>query len=316
VSGPVRIGVSSCLLGQKVRYDGGHAHDRFITGTLGRYFTWVPVCPEVEYGLPVPREALRLVGDAASPRLVTRTSGVDHTEGMLRWARKRLGELEADELSGFIFKSRSPSSGLGGVKVYPASGMPSRKGFGLFGGAFTRHFPLLPVEDDGRLHDPALRENFIERVFVYRRLMEFGKTDWRAGDLVALHTGLKLLVLSHSPAHYRELGGLIARAGRYGRQELLSRYVSTVMDALRLLATPPKNANVLQHMAGYFKKLLSPPQKAELLEAIDNYRRGYLPLVVPVTLIKHYVREFDEPYLKRQLYLEPHPMELMLRNHV
>jgi uncharacterized protein YbgA (DUF1722 family)/uncharacterized protein YbbK (DUF523 family) len=311
----IRIGISSCLLGEKVRYDGGHKLDRFIAETLGRYFDWVPVCPEVEYGLPVPREEMRLVGEPESPRLLTRRTGVDHTEGMLRWADRRLGELEGEGLCGFIFKSRSPSSGIGGVKVYTPSGTPSRKGAGVFGRAFMKRFPLLPVEDDGRLHDPALRENFIERVFVFRRWREFLKKGASPGGLVAFHTRHKLLVLAHSVRHYKALGRLVAGGKRQRTEALLAEYIGTLMEGLRLLATPRKNTNVLLHAMGYFKKLLTPDEKQELLEVIKAYHNGYVPLVVPVTLIIHYVRKFDEEYLKGQYYLNPHPMELMLRNH-
>lgn len=171
--GKIKIGISSCLLGERVRYDGGHKWDRYITDTLREYFEWLHVCPEVEYGLSVPREPMRLVGDRASPRLVTINTGIDHTEGMLKWAEKKLKEIEKEELCGFIFKSRSPSSGIGNVKVYTPSGMPSQKGVGIFGGAFMSKFPLMPVIDEGRLHDPGLRDDFIERVFVYKRWKEF-----------------------------------------------------------------------------------------------------------------------------------------------
>ncbi|GAB4388650.1 MAG: DUF523 and DUF1722 domain-containing protein [Thermodesulfovibrionales bacterium] len=313
--GRIAVGISSCLVGLKVRHDGSHKEDRFITGTLGRYFRWVPVCPEVEYGLPVPREAMRLVGDPSAPRLLSSRTRADHTGGMLRWAGRRLEELEAEDLSGFIFKSRSPSSGLRGVRVHTPAGTPGARGFGLFGRAFTERFPLIPAEDDGRLHNPALRENFIERVFMYRRLMDFARSPWRLGDLVALHTEMKLLVLAHSPAHYRELGRLVAEARKFRRADLIFRYLRLSMEGLSLLATAKKNANVLMHMAGYFKKLISPDEKAELLGVIEDYRRGLLPLAVPVALVRHYVRKFGEPYLSRQIYLNPHPAELMLRNH-
>jgi uncharacterized protein YbbK (DUF523 family) len=168
----IKLGISSCLLGNNVRYDGGHQHDRYITDTLGRYVEWLPVCPEVECGLGIPREAMRLVGDPENPRLMTIRTGVDHTDGMRTWVEKKLNELEKETLCGFIFKSKSPSSGIGGVKIYTSSGMPDREGTGLFGGAFMKHFPLLPVIDEGRLHDPLLRENFIERIFVYKRWQE------------------------------------------------------------------------------------------------------------------------------------------------
>ena len=312
----IKIGISTCLLGEKVRYDGGHKLDRYITDTLGNYFEWLPVCPEVEYGLPVPRESMHLIGDPASPRLVTVRTGVDHTEGMKKWAEDKLRQLEKEDLCGFIFKSRSPSSGIGGIKVYTLSGMPSNKGTGIFGGAFMRYFPLIPVIDDGRLHNPNLRENFIEQVLVYKRWKEFLKNSTKIRDLITFHTNLKLLILSHSPKHYDVLGKLVAQAKKYKPDVLYSEYIRILMEGLRLLATTKKNTNVLLHIAGYFKKQLSSEDKRELLEVIDQYHRGYVPLIVPIVLINHYVRRFDEPYLKMQFYLNPHPMELMLRNHV
>jgi len=311
----IKIGVSSCLLGKKVRYDAGHKLDRYITDTLGQYFEWETVCPEVEYGLPVPREAMRLVGDPDSPRLITIRTGIDHTEGMLKWAEKRLGELEKKELCGFIFKSKSPSSGIEGVKVYTLSGMPSQRGVGIFGRAFKQKFPVTPVIDDGRLHDPGLRENFIERVFVYSRWKEFIEKGGLIRDLLAFHTEHKLLILSHSPKHFSALGQLIAKSKQYKPEDLKVEYISLLMEGLRLIATVKKNTNVLQHIIGYFKNHLSFDDKKELLEVIENYHKGYLPLIVPVVLVRHYVWKFDEPYLKRQYYLNPHPMELMLRNH-
>lgn len=312
----IKIGISSCLLGEKVRYDGGHKLDQYITETLGRYFSWVSVCPEVEYGLSVPREAMRLVGDPDSPRLITIRTRVDHTEGMLKWAEKKLRVLENEGLCGFIFKSRSPSSGIAGVKVYTPAGMPSHKGVGIFGGAFMRTFPLIPVIDDGRLHDPVLRENFIERVFAYKRWGELIKKGALLRDLITFHTEHKLLILSHSPRHFTDLGRLVAKAKHYKGDSLLSEYIEILMKGLQLIATVKKNTNVLMHLMGYFKKQLTPDEKHELREVIDHYHRELIPLIVPITLIKHYVRKFDEPYLKRQYYLNPHPIELMLRNHV
>jgi len=311
----IKIGISSCLLGEKVRYDGSHKWDRYITDTLGQYFEWAPVCPEVEYGLSVPREAMHLIGNPGSPRLVTIRTGIDHTEGMLKWAEKRLKELEKEELCGFIFKSRSPSSGIGGVKVYTLSGMPSKKGVGIFGRAFMNKFPLIPVIDEGRLHDPDLRENFIERVFVYKRWKEFLRKGGLIRDLIIFHTEHKLLILSHSPKHFSLLGQLVASAKKYKPEELHSEYIKLLIEGLRLIATVKKNTNVLLHIAGYFKKQLSSDDKKALLEVIENYHKGYVPLIVPIVLINHYVRKFDEPYLKKQHYLNSHPIELMLRNH-
>jgi uncharacterized protein YbgA (DUF1722 family)/uncharacterized protein YbbK (DUF523 family) len=311
----IKIGISSCLLGEKVRYDGGHKLDKYITETLGKYFEWVSVCPEVEYGLPVPREAMHLVGDPSSPRLVTVRSGIDHTTGMLKWAERKIKELAEENLCGFIFKSKSPSSGIGGVKVYTPEGIPSSKGVGIFGGAFIRHFPLTPVIDDGKLHDPTLRENFIERVFVFKRWKEFIERGGFKKDLIEFHTDHKLLILSHSPRHLKSLGKLISNLKKYKTQDLSSEYVKLLMEGLCLIATIKKNTNVLLHIVGYFKKHLSSIEKKELLEVIEEYHRGYVPLIVPIVLIRHYVSILDEPYLKRQYYLNPHPIELMLRNH-
>ena len=314
----IRLGISACLLGQPVRFDGGHKLDRFITDTLGQYVEFVPVCPEVECGLGVPREAMRLVGAVDSPRLLTVRTKLDHTARLTAWARKRVQELEQENLCGFIFKSKSPSSGMERVKVYPehAQGSPVNRGVGLFARLFMEHFPLLPVEDDGRLHDPVLRENFIARIFVFQRWRELLAAQPGVGDLVAFHTRHKLLILSHSPAHYRELGKLVARARELPVPELLEHYQSRLMDALRLKATPKKNVNVLHHLLGYFKKDLSADEKQELLEIIEHYHKGYVPLIVPVTLINHYVRKYRQPYLQEQFYLHPQPVELALRNHV
>jgi uncharacterized protein YbgA (DUF1722 family)/uncharacterized protein YbbK (DUF523 family) len=312
----IRLGISSCLLGDKVRYDGGHKLDPFLRDTLGRYVDWVPVCPEVEYGLPVPREAMHLVKSGVGTRLVTVRTGIDHTDGMRRWAGQRLSGLEKEDLCGFIFKSRSPSSGLRGVKIYNASGIPSNAGVGVFAGAFIEHFPFMPVEDDGRLQNPVLRENFIERIFVFSRWKDLIRAGGKIRDVVNFHTDHKLLVLSHSTKHYRIMGNMVAAAGTYSTGQLHSEYINNLMEGLRLIATAKKNTNVLSHMMGYFKKLITSDEKAELAEVIENYRIGIIPLIVPVTLIRHYVRKYNVEYLARQLYLNPHPLELMLRNHV
>ena len=312
----ISLGISSCLLGNPVRYDGGHKLDHFLTDTLGQYVDWVPVCPEVECGLPVPREAMHLVGDPEEPRLVTIRTGADHTTRMKRWAKKRTGELEKEELCGFVFKSRSPSSGMRGVKIYNEAGGAYTTGSGIFAQAFMRRFPLLPVEDEGRLHDPALRENFIERIFVYWRWQGYIKEDSSLNGLVAFHTDHKYLIMAHSQKHYTGLGKMVAGAKSLRRVELHAHYLGLLMEGLKLLATPKKNTNVLQHMAGYFKDKLPAEEKKELQEVIASYHDGLVPLIVPVTLLKHYVRKYTEGYLDRQVYLNPHPLELMLRNHV
>ena len=312
----ITLGISSCLLGNNVRYDGGHAWDRFLTDTLGQYVAYVPVCPEVECGFSIPRETLRLVGSPDAPRLVTVKSGQDHTGRMLTWARGKVEELEKEQLCGFIFKSKSPSSGMERVKIYDEHGVPAKKGVGLFARTFMEHFPLLPAEDEGRLHDPALRENFIERIFTCQRWREVVQQKKSIGALVAFHTRHKLLILSHSPKHYQAMGKLVAAAQKNALSSLYDQYQTMLMEALRIKASASKHSNVLQHMMGYFKAELSADEKQELLETIDRYRRGLLPLIVPVTLISHYVRKYDQPYLKDQYYLNPHPIELQLRNHV
>ena len=312
----IPIGVSACLLGKSVRYDGGHALDRYITGTLGQYMDFFPVCPEVEAGFGIPREPLRLVGDPDSPRLMTVKTKRDLTHPMLTWARSRVREIERENLCGFIFKSRSPSSGMERVKVYNEKGVPIKRGVGLFARAFMEHFPLTPVEEEGRLHDPHLRENFIERIFALKRWRK-GLTKRKApGLLVAFHTRHKLLILSHSTHHYREMGNLVAQNKGKKISALYSQYEALLMEALGLKATVKKHTNVLQHMMGYFKKQLNGDEKQELLEVITRFHDGLIPLIVPVTLINHYVRKYKQPYLKDQVYLSPHPLELKLRNHV
>ncbi len=312
----IKLGVSACLLGETVRYDGGHKLDRFLTNTLGQFVEYIPICPEVECGLPIPREAMHLEGDPDSPRLVTSRTKRDLSDRMVQWALKRVVELEKEDLSGFIFKRDSPSSGMERVKVYDEKGKPVKRGIGMFARVFMEHFPLLPVEDEGRLHDPKLRENFIERIFTLKRWREVLTEKERRRTVVDFHTRHKLLILSHSPRHYQLMGKLVARAKDLPLQELYQQYQNLLIESLQLGATPKKNANVLQHMMGYFKGRLFSDEKQELLEVIDHYRKEYIPLLVPITLINHYVRKYNVPYLEQQVYLNPHPLELQLRNHV
>jgi uncharacterized protein YbgA (DUF1722 family)/uncharacterized protein YbbK (DUF523 family) len=312
----IKLGISTCLLGENVRYDGGHKWDRFLTDTLGQYVEYVPVCPEVECGLGVPRESMHLEGDPDSPRLVTIRTKQDITDRMVSWAKKRVVELEKEGLYGFIFKSDSPSSGMERVRVYNEKGMPVKKGVGMFARIFMEHFSLLPVEDEGRLHDPKLRENFIEKIFTLKRWREVLVKREKRGEVVDFHTRHKLLILSHSPKYYQIVGKLVARAIDFPLNDLYQQYQIWLMESLQLKTTPKKNANVLHHMMGCFREQLSSDEKQELLEVIDHYRGGYIPLVVPITLISHYVRKYDQPYLKQQIYLNPHPLELQLQNHV
>jgi uncharacterized protein YbgA (DUF1722 family)/uncharacterized protein YbbK (DUF523 family) len=312
----IRLGISACLLGEPVRYDGGHKLDRYLRDTLGQFVEYVPVCPETEAGFGIPRESMHLEGEVESPRLVTSRTQRDMTDAMVGWANERVRQLESEDLCGFIFKANSPSSGMERVKLLDHNHVPRKIGVGLFAGIFMKHFPLLPVEEDGRLHDPVLRENFVARIFIFKRWREMMAANPGISELIDFHTRHKLLIMAHSLKHNSTLGKLVAGAKQSSRKEVFSSYETLLMEAVRLRATVRKNTNVLQHLMGYFKKELSADEKQELLEVIDQYHRGYVPLIVPVTLIRHYVRKYDQPYLKLQVYLNPHPTELALRNHV
>lgn len=314
MNGKIRVGISSCLLGETVRYDGGHKLDHFLADTLGRFVEYVPVCPEFEAGFGVPREAMRLTGDPAAPRLMTQKSGKDLTGPMNRWIGGRLRELDKEDLRGFIFKSGSPSSGMERVKVYDEKGNSRKSGAGLFATAFMMRFPRVPVEDEGRLHDIALRENFIVRLFAFDRWKEECARDDRPAAVIGFHARHKYLLMAHSPAKQKEMGRLVAVFKDMGRGEFRERYESLFMEALRSPATVKKNVNVLEHMAGYFRDRLGADEK-ELAEVIGQYRQELVPLIVPVTLVRHYVRKYGEEYLAGQYYLDPHPLELKLRNH-
>ncbi len=309
----IKIGISTCLLGEPVRYDGGHKRDRFLTDTLGRYFEYVPVCPEVECGLGIPRESMRLVGDPEHPRLLTRLTKQDHTERMLRWAERRVHELASEGLCGFIFKSDSPSSGLFRVKLYNEKGMPAGHSAGLWARAFTRAFPRLPVEEEGRLHDPDLRENFIERVFALKRFRdEVGDEPPLSRVLMEFHARNKLLVMAHDPRAVTELGRLAAqKKGKEG----VAAYEERFLKALMIVATIRRHVNVLQHMLGFFRRVLDEGDRRELVETIAAYQRGLVPLIVPLTLFGHHLRRHPIPWLVQQTYLNPHPIELKLRHH-
>jgi len=312
----IRIGISACLLGQEVRFDGGHKKDDFLTRILGPHVEFVPVCPEVEMGLGTPRETLRLVRQDTALRMITTRSGTDHTDGMNRWAAGRLEELNREDLVGYVLKKDSPSCGMERVKTYGAAGMPARDGRGLFAAALLERLPLLPVEEEGRLSDPVLRENFIERVFAYRRLRDLFLGRWTIGGLVRFHTAHKMSLLAHSTTAYNELGRLVAGTSELGRSDLRRAYETLFMRTLAIPATRARHTNVLQHMAGHLKNLVDAESRAELVASIGEYRGGLVPLIVPLTLIRHHVRRHRVTYLEGQIFLEPHPRELMLRNHV
>jgi uncharacterized protein YbgA (DUF1722 family)/uncharacterized protein YbbK (DUF523 family) len=312
----IRLGISACLLGERVRFDGGHKRDPFLVESLGQFVDWVPVCPEVESGLDAPRESMRLVQAGQELRLLTTRTGQDQTVNMRRYARRRVEELDGDDLCGFVLKKDSPTCGLERVKVYGTGGAPARSGRGLFADALVTRFPLLPVEEEGRLNDPRLRENFVERIFAYRRVGALFAARWSMGEVVRFHTAHKLTLMAHKPEAYRRLGRLVASGSSIARREFEDRYSSEFMAALSTIATPRRHANVLQHMLGYFKQTLDRESRAELLALIQDYAGGRVPLVVPLTLFGHHIRRCGVQYLADQVYLRPHPIELMLRNHV
>jgi uncharacterized protein YbgA (DUF1722 family)/uncharacterized protein YbbK (DUF523 family) len=312
------VGVSACLLGEEVRYDGGHRRDLFLLDTLGQYVEWVPVCPEVEVGMGVPRETIRLEGTAEAPRVVAPKSGTDYTERMQMWSEKRMNALAGEDLHGYVFKKDSPSCGLRRVRVYPPdTDMPIRDGQGVFARAVVDRFPLLPVEEEGRLNDLSVRENFMERVFVYYRWQKLLAENQTPDGLVDFHSAMRMNLLAHSPSHYRELDVLVAQAVSVSWSELTVRYGDMLMAALAIPSTPGKHCNVIMHLTGFLKAHLRSEDKVELLEAVETYRKGLVPLIVPVTLLKHHLNRNDVPdWVDHQVYLNPYPQELMLRNHV
>ncbi len=311
----MRVGISQCLLGEMVRYDGGHKRDLYLTDVLGNYFEWVPVCPELEVGMGVPREAVRLVLSNDEVKMVGNKSGEDWTKRVNSFSESRVKQLEELELCGFIFKSKSPTCGMERVTLYTEKGMPAKNGVGLFADVFMKTFPQIPAEEEGRLNDAQIRENFIVRVFSYHRLKQL-LNNFSRGALVQFHTIHKYLMLSHSERHYRELGVIVANSKSIKPSELKERYSALFMEGLSVKATTKKHVNVLLHILGYFRDHLSAKERAEILSVIEDYHKEYVPLVVPIMLINHYIKLNNVEYLCDQVYLHPHPKELMLRNRV
>jgi uncharacterized protein YbgA (DUF1722 family)/uncharacterized protein YbbK (DUF523 family) len=310
-----RLGISACLLGQAVRYDSGHKRDPFCVDLLGPLVDWVPVCPEVEVGMPVPRPSLRLTGKSEAPRLIAQKTGEDWTERMASWSAGKVAQLARLELDGWVTKKDSPSCGLTRVRVYgPKAGPATRDGVGAFVAVLRARLPLLPVEEEGRLHDPILRESFVERIFAHARWRRLVGQGLTRGGLVAFHTAQKLAVLAHSPEGYRKLGKLVAGVKGKPLAELGETYAGLLLASLAVPATRGRHVNVLQHVAGYFKEAPR-EERRELEEVIADFGRGYVPLVVPLTLLRSAARRHGVDYLLGQAYLDPDPRELMLRNH-
>ena len=313
----IRIGVSSCLIGEKVRWNGDHKQDRYVREILSRYFEYIPVCPEVEVGMGVPRETVALYGDPEKPSMISKKTQTDWTKPMEKYIKSRINTLSADDLCGYIFKSKSPSCGMGRVPLYSEFGSHKVKhGPGMFANAFINSFPLVPTEEEGRLNDPRIRENFIVRVFSFKRFNLLLNEKFSLGQWVKFHTQHKFLLLAHSRKHYDDLGELVAHSKTIKPSELKKKYGELFMEALTSKSTPKKNTDVLLHMMGFLKKLLTKIEKEDILSTIEDYRSEILPLIVPVTLIRHQVKKHNIEYLHDQLYLNPHPKELMLLNHV
>lgn len=310
----LRVGASACLLGDEVRYDGGHKHDRFLTQVLGRWVEWVRVCPEVELGLPVPRPTIRLERRSADERFVVPATGEDLTPAMRAFAERRVDELAPAELDGFVLKRSSPSCGLERVKVYAAGGLAHRAGRGVFSGALVEHDPLLPVEEEGRLHDPRFREHFVLRLFARNRWRRFASGGPARRDLVDFHRVHELLLQVHDEPRYRELGRLVAAFGGEPDDEILARYGELFHRALASPASRGRHVNALQRLLGFLGDRLEAEGKRELLDAMREYARGLLPLVVPLELLRFQLRRARLAYPLEQIYLDPYPRELMLRN--
>lgn len=313
--GTIRLGVSACLLGESVRFDAGHKRNSFVADLLPQYFELVPVCPEVAIGLGVPRQPIRLEGSPEAPRAVgSRTPELDVTDALTDYGRRMAAELP--DISGYVLKSRSPSCGMERVRVYARSGGAARSGRGLYAAAFMAARPLLPVEEEGRLNDPVLRESFVERVYAYRRWQELLAAGATAERVVDFHTRHKLVLMAHGPERLRELGRLVATAGEQDPDTLAREYGERFMTALSYRATRRRHTDVLFHLMGYLKRSLEAGDKAELVELIHDYRRGLVPLIVPVTLLRHHFRRHPNPYVERQVYLSWQPAGLSLWNHI
>jgi len=307
------VGISSCLLGEAVRYDGGHKRDRFLADVLADYVEWVPVCPEVGAGLGVPREPCRLARAGDDVRMIGNETACDVTDAIRVYAAREMDRLEPLRLRGYVLKKNSPSCGMESVPVYGENETPSLDGVGLYARALMDRFPLLPVEDEGRLNDPRIRENFIVRLFAYDRWIRLLAARPKPKDIVAFHTQHKMLILAHSPRHYVALGRLVAKAGAMPMPELRIEYETGLMTGLREFASRGRHANALEHLAGFVKESLDPEAKAELHAAIRDYRLGHAPLVTPLTLLRRHLTHLRNDWAEAQVYLEPFPNELALR---
>lgn len=312
----IKVGISSCLLGESVRFDGGHKHLRLCTDSLSRFFEFVPECPEVGIGMGIPRKPIRLVGDVQAPHAVAvHDYHLDYTAELTAFGQQKADEHS--DLCGYIFMKDSPSCGLFRVKVYQENGYPATEpGRGIYANVLKKAHPLMPMEESGRLNDPLLRENFISRVFAYsdwQQLLNDGLTHHK---LINFHTRYKYSLMAHSPVHYAQLGRMLADAGNHDVKALGERYFTSLMMALGKIASRKTHSNVLMHIQGYLKKKLSSAEKQELADIINRYRTAEFPLIVPITLLKHHFNNHPDPYIAKQAYLQPYPDALSLRNTI
>lgn len=311
----ITIGISRCLLGQGVRFDGGHKKNNYATNILSNYFELKAICPEVESGMTIPRPTIHLRGSQDKPILVeVMKPENDHTEQMETFSKNKVKQL--DNLSGFILKSKSPTCGMERVKIYQETPKQPLMGVGLFAKELMAHYPLLPVEEEGRLNDNTLRENFIERIFVYHRWNKIVTNQLTAKSLLNFHTEHKLTLLAHHQQTYRDLGKELADLKGKDIIAFSKDYITKFMKGMKNKANRKSHTNVLMHIQGYFKNVIDGDDKAELKDSIERYLNGQLPLIVPITLLKHHLRRHQDPYLLNQRYLFPYPEELMLRNHI
>ncbi len=309
----IKIGISSCVLGERVRFDSGHKVSKFVTKELSPYFEFVPVCPEVGSGMPVPRPTIRLMSNEDRIALVeTKDPTKEHTQAVVDYSKNKVVELEREELCGYIVCAKSPTCGMERVKVYKKNSAEN-VGVGLYTNELMKAMPWLPVEEDGRLNDPVLKENFITRIYTLRDFYDSVGDEPTRGKIVAFHSRYKLTLMAHHPASYKELGKLVANVKDYDIEEFYKLYRVALMAAVSHRASRKNNTNVLMHLQGYFKRELSKSQKKELRQVIEDYRVGLLPLLAPLTLIKHYLADHPDAYLEDQAFLQPHPQELRLR---
>lgn len=309
------VGVSSCLLGAPVRYNGGHSRYRFLTDELDRHVDWLPVCPEAEIGLGVPRPTLQLRRRGDQDRVISSKDGADHSDDLAGTADRHLDRLR--RLDGYVLKNKSPSCGLLALPVFDDNGhRVGGTGRGAFAARLTELLPRLPVEEQGRLSDAVLRELFVERVFAHARLRNLWESSWRPRDLVSFHTRHKLQLLSHSPDGYRETGRIAARAGQGDPDEIASAYTEAFQRTLGIRPSRGKHANALQHAFGMLSPLLDDTRRHDVLSAIEDYRRERSPLSLPVTLLRHHCAAETVAWAREQTYLNPYPDDLRLRHAV